>query len=454
MSIATRNSYGIDDQTLPLGSYNPLIPFQGMSQSYGPEIAQQVDQDELAYRRAQRFYDLQTQESYNAQLAQLALSSGALANTDIGELHGNFSVDNIAKWAMDHMAKIQQPKSEQQQIDDLVKDQAKRSFQEALANGYRPDKTDAFKTGGVAGWYNSLVAKDAPATDAATATGSQTATDLPGSAASVVNGGTPYDVNGRGSGYAVKPVGFTSSASDMTGIYKDLLGTYMGAYNQANQVNEQRYRDTMYGYQQRMADVMGEINQNSGQELYDVNQDFINREHTGDQQLMNSGLTNATVRQGMSTGIGRQRAQAMNRTRDSISSRRANAMADLSGAALNYMGNYRTQAPGLADISQLAIGMGAADSSKNAQAAQAAQAMVNPAMQYASGLNNMAMQGYNQRVAGNMLQSEQNRAFLEGKRWDSVTATMVAGMNNGLYNPSGNAPTATANAGSGTNGGY
>jgi hypothetical protein len=164
-----------------------------------------------------------------------------------------------------------------------------------------------------------------------------------------------YQPGGPGQSYSSPVFNYSSVA----GGFQGMLKAFQDAYSQANQVNEQRYRDILGGYRDLGASQEAELGRLGTQRTTDIAQDFTNQASKARQDLIGSGLGGSTIMPGVLGGIARQGAYAQSDWLDQLTRLRLGTNAQNAGNALSFMERRNDQMPDLSMLASLASAYGA-----------------------------------------------------------------------------------------------
>ena len=135
---------------------------------------------------------------------------------------------------------------------------------------------------------------------------------------------------------------------------------FQQAHDAANQANEARYQDALYGFYDRYRRGLGMLAGMGQQEARDINEIHDQQFARNQNDLIGRGLGNSTVMATMRMGTDRERAAALGRLNERVRGQVMNTDAGLSADVLNFMERKTETGPDPRLLAQLAQGVGAA----------------------------------------------------------------------------------------------
>ena len=140
----------------------------------------------------------------------------------------------------------------------------------------------------------------------------------------------------------------------------DLSGQYRDMTNKANAANESRYQSILQGYGDVYNRAMGTVAGISGQDRADLLRQYQRASAQGDQDLINRGLSNTTVRSAVQRGFEEDLAAGNRRLSDARMREMIGLDTSLSGNTLNFAERRSDVPPDMGQLAQLGQGLGQA----------------------------------------------------------------------------------------------
>lgn len=174
-----------------------------------------------------------------------------------------------------------------------------------------------------------------------------------------INGSTGGDNVGYGSGYGT---GTSTGATSGTGANGtganggpsgQLTAEQQAAYEQALANNDARYEDILRGYQQRQLNSRDMLNELAVQERADVDRRYDRQFAASEQDLIDRGLGNSTVRNSIKRGVEESRNSSQGQISDRLNQQQLALYTGMSGDQLAYMERRTDAYPDLALFAQL-----------------------------------------------------------------------------------------------------
>lgn len=244
----------------------------------------------------------------------------------------------------------------------------------------------------------------------------------------------------------------------MNGTPQEMLSAlgnnYANAYNSALNMNQTNYNNILAGYQQTAGnqllaqqgvvggynnlsnDVLGGIAGIGSDQLALINRNYAAQSGNADQNLINSGLGNSTVRSSVQRGIGLDQNLAQNNLANSIAQTKAGFQSNIGLAGLGYQGQSVRDNTGLA-LDQLhwmnSVNAGYPDAAMYGNLAQQAGAAIQ------SGLNRDQIDrlAAEQAASGTDLGAQIRQAAVQGGQGGGSTAPYVRQTSSLPYNTGG-----------------
>jgi len=151
-----------------------------------------------------------------------------------------------------------------------------------------------------------------------------------------------------------------TGASPNAGLVSDLANSYQNQTDAANQANMSRYDQGLAALLDRMNRAGLAINNLTNEGIADIGRQFEGARATADQDLINRGLANTTVRSGVMRGLTTDQAAETNRYWDNQARQNLNEDYRQTGDIVNWIGGRNDVAPSTGDLANLASGVGAA----------------------------------------------------------------------------------------------
>lgn len=167
-------------------------------------------------------------------------------------------------------------------------------------------------------------------------------------------GGT--GVSGTGGG-AVGTAGLPSGSS---GLVQNLAGSYQGAIDSANAANENRFASGLELLLKRAEQAGQAIQGLTYEGMNDIGRMFGQQRSRADQDLINRGLANTTVREGVMRGYATDEQAARNRYADEQVRQNIDENYRQQGDLANWIGARNDVGPDMGQLANLASGVGAA----------------------------------------------------------------------------------------------
>jgi hypothetical protein len=178
--------------------------------------------------------------------------------------------------------------------------------------------------------------------------------------------------SGGGSGQSPFPQPTTGTGPPMSGgagggggltnpgIIAALLEDFQRANREGKAANETRYNDLINFLNMRYQRGLGNLQGAGDQALEDVDRDYERMAAGADQDLINRGLRNSTVRQSVQRGHQDDRQSNRRRVQEDVRKERAQTDAVLSGDVLSAMERRTDEYPDQNMIAQLTMALGGA----------------------------------------------------------------------------------------------
>lgn len=152
----------------------------------------------------------------------------------------------------------------------------------------------------------------------------------------------------------------TGSPSGSSGLVQNLAGSYQGAIDSANAANENRFASGLELLLKR-AEQAGQAIQGLNYEgMNDIGRMFGQQRARADQDLINRGLANTTVREGVMRGYATDEQAARNRYADEQVRQNIDENYRQQGDLANWIGARNDVGPDMGQLANLASGVGAA----------------------------------------------------------------------------------------------
>lgn len=117
---------------------------------------------------------------------------------------------------------------------------------------------------------------------------------------------------------------------------QNVMQNYEAAYKKANDVNEERYKDILGGYNTRYDTAMSTLEGLGAQEGSDIRSDWDAQQKASEMRLKRAGLAGTTVMPTMAAGIERQKQADLNRMNERLQRERLGYQTGLSQDTLQF----------------------------------------------------------------------------------------------------------------------
>ena len=242
----------------------------------------------------------------------------------------------------------------------------------------------------------------------------------------------------------------STGASPNAGLVSDLANSYQNQTNAANQANMSRYDQGLAALLDRMNRAGLAINNLTNEGIADIGRQFEGARATADQDLINRGLANTTVRSGVMRGLTTDQAAETNRYWDNQARQNLNEDYRQTGDIVNWIGGRNDVAPSTGDLANLASGVGAAGPTTTTGTPSTTPAATQPAVnlppQVTTALQNGTLMNYAPTQSGAAPATTGN-SFLNQGAGISTPEQLSASVNSGAVTRSQTAappPPATA----------
>jgi len=178
-------------------------------------------------------------------------------------------------------------------------------------------------------------------------------------------------------------------------LQQELVQQYQQAMDQANQANQARYEDAIAGYQNMRDNIGGYLTNQGQQQQEDINRQYDRFGASQDQDLMNRGLSNTTVRSSVQRGVEEDRGRAMRNSQEQIDRQRLQYETGAQQSLLDFMERRTDQAPSYGDLANLAQGLGTAGGGSGTGVATSPGTGAGAAPSYGSGTGGAQYPTYN-----------------------------------------------------------
>src|SRR3990167_7182403 len=180
--------------------------------------------------------------------------------------------------------------------------------------------------------------------------------------------GTPWtDPTQGGPSLGQPPVGVPGAGQAIGGqgmnggqLLGDLSGGFQNAQDAATAANEGRYRSILEGYGDVYKRAMGTVAGVSNQDRMDLNRQYERAKGQGEQDLLNRGLGNTTVRSNVMRGYEEDLAAGNRRLSDARMREMIGLDTSLSQGALDFAERRTDAGPDYGQLAQLGQGLGQA----------------------------------------------------------------------------------------------
>lgn len=174
-----------------------------------------------------------------------------------------------------------------------------------------------------------------------------------GSGTSTTTGGTtPL------AGYGSTPT--TGGTTPNSALVQNLAGSYQQQIDAANASNMSRYDQGLNALLDRMDRAGFAINNMTQERLRDIGRSYDAQRARSDQDLIDRGLANTTVREGVIRGLQTNQTQDVNRYMDDQLRQNLNEDFRQTGSIVDWIGGRNDVAPSTGDLANLASGVGSA----------------------------------------------------------------------------------------------
>lgn len=188
---------------------------------------------------------------------------------------------------------------------------------------------------------------------------------------------------------------YDQAVQQQSQMQQDLIQQYQDAMNQANQANQARYEDAIAGYQNMRDNISGYLDSQGQQAQEDINRQYDRFGASSDQDLMNRGLSNTTVRSSVQRGVEEDRGRALRNSQEQIDRQRLGFETTAQQGLLDFMERRTDQAPSYGDLANLAQGLGTAGGGSGTGVATSPGTGAGAAPSYGSGSGGVQYPTYN-----------------------------------------------------------
>mgnify|MGYP000293489812 FL=1 len=170
---------------------------------------------------------------------------------------------------------------------------------------------------------------------------------------------------GTGTGTGTTGTGSTGTGTGGTpsggsGLVQNLAGSYQGAINSANAANENRFATGLELLLKRAEQAGSAIQGLTYEGMNDIGRMFGQQRDRADQDLINRGLANTTVREGIMRGYATDEQAARNRYADDQTRKNIDENYRQQQGMVDWLGARNDVGPDVGQLANLASGVGAA----------------------------------------------------------------------------------------------